>query len=181
MDILQIGMSAWIIQDGNYHDFSVNEELSFALEFYPHLLSPAEDEAPTFSMIGPALYSIHGQIAFAHSEAWVTDFGLKAYRDAPLPSELQSANWVKGDVYLGVDPFFYFESLKKLPGIPSITYKWRLRSIKLETTPWLQKDKVRVRDFTKTLLQNIKKTDAWHDDGGHGHYILECECLGLSS
>ena len=29
-----IGLSAWIIQDGNYGDFSVGQRAEFALEFY---------------------------------------------------------------------------------------------------------------------------------------------------
>ncbi len=31
----KIGISAWIIQDGNYGDFRCHERAEFALEFYP--------------------------------------------------------------------------------------------------------------------------------------------------
>lgn len=178
MNVFQIGLSAWIIQDGNYDDLSVNQELNFALEFDSHSLSPVSDETVKLDLVGPALYSVNGRIEFAHQKTWVADFGLRAYQDSPLPEELHATSWIAGNVYLGVDPFPYSEWLKDLPGIPSITYKWRLRNIKLETTPWIKTDRLSFRDPAKTSFQEITKTDAWHDDGGHGHYILECECLG---
>jgi hypothetical protein len=34
MRTLQIGLSSWIIQDGNYEEFEVGREYRFALEFY---------------------------------------------------------------------------------------------------------------------------------------------------
>ena len=40
MELLNVGLDAWIIQDGNYADFRVGEEQDFALEFYPILLNP---------------------------------------------------------------------------------------------------------------------------------------------
>jgi len=33
-DSLVVGLSSWIIQDGNYGDFSRGERAAFALEFY---------------------------------------------------------------------------------------------------------------------------------------------------
>jgi hypothetical protein len=178
MNTFQIGLSAWIIQDGNYDDLSVNQELNFALEFHPYSLSPASDETAKLDLVGPALYSVHGRIEFTHPRTWVADFGLKAYQDSSLPEELQSARWIKGNVYLGVDPFPYSERLKDLPGIPPLTYKWLLRKIKLETTPWIKTEKLSFRDQAKVSFREITKTDAWNDDSGHGHYILECDCLG---
>lgn len=44
-----IGLSAWIIQDGNYEDFEQGQTRSFALEFYPEkplLLIPLAQVGP---------------------------------------------------------------------------------------------------------------------------------------
>ena len=34
MEKINVGLSSWIIQDGNYEDFAVGQEQRFALEFY---------------------------------------------------------------------------------------------------------------------------------------------------
>jgi hypothetical protein len=36
----QIGLSSWIIQDGNYGDFETGQVLGFALEFYSENFRP---------------------------------------------------------------------------------------------------------------------------------------------
>ena len=178
MNTLQIGLAAWIIQDGNYDDFAVNQEAKFALEFCPHSLSPAQPGTPRLDSIGPARYSIHGHVDFVDSKAWVVDFGLRAFHEAACPPGILPQSWVQGEVYLGIDPFFYFERLYDLPGMPELSYKWVIKHIKLETTPWITTGRFSARDESKTSFKDIQKTDAWHDDGGRAHYTLECECLG---
>src|SRR5262245_42421183 len=134
METFQIGLASWIIQDGNYADFSVGQDTQFALEFHPYSLTLAQAEKCTVNPIGPARYLIHGRVDFIHAEAWVLDFGLRAYQDRKPPADLSARSWVQGEIYLGVDPFFYFERLRSLPGMPSLSYAWRIRQIKLETT-----------------------------------------------
>lgn len=41
-----IGLSAWIIQDGNYEDFEQGQTRSFALEFYPEKPFQIVDPVP---------------------------------------------------------------------------------------------------------------------------------------
>ena len=178
MNTLQIGLDAWIIQDGNYPDFFVNQEVSFALEFHPHSLRPSSDGLRSFTLTDHALYSVHGSIDFIHKETWVIDIGILAYADGAIPEEFCSPRWIDGELYLSVDPFFYFESLKNLPGIPALTYRWRIQNIKLETTPWIKTERHWTRDSNKTSFRDVSKTDAWNDDEGHAHYLLESECLG---
>ena len=50
----------------------------------------------------------------------------------------------------------------------------------LETTPWqesydAQGRKIISRDATRESFAEVPATDAWNHDGGHGHYVLECE------
>jgi len=177
MDTFQIGLSAWIIQDGNYGDFSVGQEATFALEFYPRSLSLAQPGTPRLDSIGPARYSILGRVDFVASKAWVVDFGLRASQEAACPPGILPQSWVQGEVYLGIDPFYYFERLHDLPGMPALSYKWVIRNIRLETTPWITTEKTSVRDESKTSFKDVQKTDAWDDDEGCAHYILECERL----
>ena len=88
-----------------------------------------------------------------------------------------------GEIYLGIDPFFYFEDLHKLPGMPALQYDWRIERILLETTPWLSTKRpeggtLMERDKTKESFREVERTDAWQDDEGRGSYELECEKIG---
>jgi hypothetical protein len=161
---LQIGLPSWIIQDGNYRDFSVGQEATFALEFSPHSLTPAEGETPRADLLAPGRYSIQGRVEFITKEAWILDFGLQAYqdlRDLAPPRDASLGSWVKGEVDLGVDPYPYFEQLSRLKGMPELTYRWLLRGIMLETTPWLTgPDNSRFRDPAKQSFRSVDKTDA---------------------
>jgi hypothetical protein len=175
---LQIGLAAWIIQDGNYSEFTVGQEAKFALEFYPHSLSTAQPGTLRFEAIGPALYSIYGRVDFVHKETWVIDFGLLAYEETKPPDKVTFQSWIRANIYLGIDPFPYFERLQGLPGMPVLTYRWLIKRIQLETTPWIVTPSQTIRDTTKTSFREVEKTDAWYDDGGHANYIFDCEYLG---
>jgi len=82
-------------------------------------------------------------------------------------------------IELGIDPFFYFETLSRLTGIPPLIYRWKIERILMQTAPFIESDlpvmgKVMVRDPSKLAYREIERTDAWHDDGGNGDYLLEC-------
>jgi hypothetical protein len=176
---VQIGLSSWIIQDGNYPDFAVGDVAKFALEFYaPHLQRTAYRE-PALTPSHPAHYRMSACVRYSHSEACVLDFGCLAYREEPISDIASVGDWVSGDVYVGIDPFFYMESLHALPGIPELRYDWRIEEILLETTPWIStRDssgrEVRTRNESLHSFRSITQTDAWRDDGGHAHYVFRC-------
>jgi hypothetical protein len=63
--------------------------------------------------------------------------------------------------------------------MPPLSYRWIVREIQLETTPWRDGrlpngTRTRERDDSKESFTPVTATNAWHDDGGHGHYILSC-------
>jgi len=110
----------------------------------------------------------------------VVDFGVMAYENRNPPSVARLEHCVEGEFYLGIDPFFYFEDLYALPGIPTLQYHWQIKSISLETTPWLTNvnsagGTTLSRDETRESFQEVAATNAWADDEGHAHYLLECE------
>jgi hypothetical protein len=87
---------------------------------------------------------------------------------------------VSGRIYLGVDPFFYFEHLRNEAGMPDLFSDWFVRRILLETTPWTESTDARgrrvlARDAGRESFTEVAATDVRNHDGGHGHYILECE------
>jgi len=177
-----IGLSAWIIQDGNYGEFVAGREYRFALEFYPHNLSadPSTEGAPHLAPVGNAVYDARGTVVFCSESAWVVDFGMPAYQDSEPPAWAKVNARAKGRIYVGVDPFFYFESLKSVPGMPDLLRQWLVQRIFLETTPWIESvdtggRKLLARDTTRESFKEVPATDAWNHDNGHGHYVLQCE------
>ena len=178
MELLNVGLSSWIIQDGNYADFSVGQETQFALEFYsPSLKSSECNRRSAVSLIG-SQYQTCGQVVFRAEDVCVLDIGFLAYQQDP-PPHFTEGTWVEGEIYLGIDHFAYFEGLKNTPGMPQLTYNFRIHEILLETTPWLTTAdasgrKIMVRDEQNTSYREVSKTDAWNDDNEHAHYILRC-------
>jgi hypothetical protein len=183
--MLQVGLSAWIIQDGNYKEFEVGREYRFALEFYPDeiVVDPDQHSEPRLSLVGNAIHEARGTVLFRSDSAWAVDFGVPAYQEAKPPAWAKIGTSIRGRIYVRVDPFFYFESLKFEDGMPNLFRQWFVRRILLETTPWrtatdAEGRKVLSRDATRESFVDVPATDAWNHDGGHGHYLLECELRG---
>jgi len=175
-----VGVSSWIIQDGNYGDFRVGEAVRFALELYPHAIVVAQCAEPSFERIRASRYRVRGRVVYADQSSWVIDMGIMAYRNQKPPRGVEKGNWVEAEIYVGIDPFFYFEELYARPGMPALQYQWRIRNILLETTPWLSsKDltgkTILTRDEPHESFTEVAETNAWEDDEGHAHYVLESE------
>lgn len=174
MDSLNIGLDSWIIQDGNYPDFVTGQKTQFALEFYPHSLNMSESKTPSVTHLKASRYQVCAQVAYVGDRVWVLDMGFLAYQHTQPPEYARKGRWVEGEVYIGIDPFMYFENLKNLRGMPDLTYNFRVEQILLETTPWLKEQEIFVRDEQNESYKEIAETDAWNDDGGHAGYILKC-------
>jgi hypothetical protein len=176
-----IGFDSWIIQDGNYPDFAVGDLRRFALEFDPHTLLPTSSPRCYCEHISGARYKVVADVVFVTDEVWVIDFGLPAYTEARAPQPVQVGGQVEGELYLGVDPFMYKESLWSIPGIPSLAREFRVERIVLETTPWISgyagSTPTRMRDQSKESFVEVPQTDAWRDDDKGAHYVLQCELL----
>jgi len=181
--LFHIGLSAWIIQDGNYPDFERGKISRFALEFYSKRglkIASQSHEAPGLVHRGDALYTARGVVRFSGEDVWVVDFGeVMAYCEEKPPSGISAGVTVSGELYLGIDPFFYFERLFGTSGIPALIYDWKIVEIEMETAPFVESTehpggKVLVRDHSKRTRVPVARTDAWKDDGGNGDYVLQC-------
>ena len=172
---LNIGLDSWIIQDGNYPDFSVGQKAQFALEFYPHSLKLSESRSPLATHLKASRYQVCAQVVYLNERVWVLDMGFLAYNQTyPLPQGAAKGSWVEAEIYLGIDPFMYFEGLKSMPGMPRLTYSFLVTQILLETTPWLTTQTMKLRDEQNESYQEVAETNAWSDDGGDASYILKC-------
>lgn len=181
MVVLSIGLSAWIIQDGNYGDFSVGDEARFALEFRMVSLAMPRDTEPNLRLVRGAEYDFDGRVVLSVPEFAVLDAGILAFRDGAPNPQMSTGSRVSGRLYLGIDPFFWFETHAHRVGVPNLLHRWIVRGIQVETTPWTDDPTgrySRVRKDGAVSFTPVSKTDAWTDDDGNAHYILIVERLG---
>ena len=159
MDSLNIGLSSWIIRDGNYGDFSVGQKTEFALEFYPHSVQASDCRSPSATHLDKNVYQICAQVVYRTNRLWVLDMGFLAYNEMEPPPFAEKGSWVKGEFSIGIDPFMYFEYLKNRSGMPNLTYRFRIDQIFIETNE---------------SYAEVAETNAWGDNNGSANYILKC-------
>lgn len=180
---LRIGMNSWIIQDGNYGDFAVGDSGVFALEFCGDALIGSSKRTVELTHIKDSHYRICGKVVYARPNVWVIDVGIQAFWEHSPPDSVSVGDWVEGEIFLGIDPFFYKEYLYKEDGIPNLSYNWSIKRIERNDTPWLETSnahggKMLTRDECQERWLDIAATNAWDDDGGRADYVLhvdQCE------
>ena len=174
-----LDLAAWIIQDGNYPDFELGQSAEFAVEFWP-----VEPFAIAIGGIRSAVpgagstYDVCAQVVAVDGGYWVIDMGLQVFEEAPPPDGVKVGSWIRGTIGLGVDPFFYFERLYRFEQMPPLIYTWTIDAIAMQTAPFVEAEPRMVAgDPDRLAWERIGKTDAWHDDGGNGSYLLTCSRL----
>ena len=161
-----VGLSAWIIQDGNYADFVTGQRADFALEFASRggLIRVDEPQDLGVRWIAGSQYEVTARVVHDQPNAQVLDFGILAYHFIGIEDpehQAQAGSWVTGEIYLGVDPFFYFQELAHEDGFPALIYTWTVQEVLQQTDE--------VGGFVR-----IEKTDAWGDVSQVPHYLVRC-------
>ena len=184
---LMIGLSSWVIADGNYPHFKRGQRASFALTFYaPDPLSlpsdtlsmdpPAVDRPSMQHLEGPE-YLVTAKVTHVveHDGWWVIDAGIPMYR-AGLPSNnIKAGNWVRGQINVSIDPFDYFERFSRYHAAPALIFEWHVKSIQIETTPIIESGRMRTRDKSRRAWREVADTTA--RSGGFEEFVLHCERL----
>ncbi len=179
MKTLNVGIASWIIQDGNYPDFETGKEYRFALEMFPIAMAASQNRARYLEPRDGCDYVFGGQVVLIWPEVVVLDVGILIYRDGGVEGLPPVGEYAAGELYLGVDPFFWTETHSKRSGAPNLFYDWLIEEILLETTPWIeslddQGNKIRRRDEVPQTFAAVDRTNAFEDDDGNAHYILRC-------
>ena len=183
---LEIYLSHWIIEDGNYNDFCVGERRKFALELWASspLIKSAENVIGLREQSGHS-YDVVGKLAFISEGVWVIDCGVLAYseRQSEIEGGCEVGDFVQGNLRFGVDPFFYFERHCKIHSIPPLIYEWRVNSIEQDTTPYILSNDARmyIRDDSQRSHQSVRGTakNLIIPDQGP-EFILYCSKLGTA-
>jgi hypothetical protein len=178
--VWHVGVAPWIIQDGNYGDFAIADETSFALEFYKQDEWRRSDIASrTASHQSGANHHVTAEVVLRADDWYVIDFGIRAYCEGALPTTVIVGDFVAGGLYLGIDPFFYFERLSKRDDAPPLSYEWRVEAIQRETTPLIldESKKAFVPNVAHVRRESVRATDAWSDSARRNvsvEYVLRC-------
>lgn len=80
-----IGLSSWVIQDGNHVDFAVGERHRFAVGFFGDDLHEGTPGLKQAEAVGEGRYDVSGEVIVADPVV-VLAFGLLAYTDSRPPS-----------------------------------------------------------------------------------------------
>lgn len=178
-DHVPIHLSPWIIADGNYADFSVGDLRGFALEFYAtQPLTPARRGRCSAQHLGNGEFAVVARSVYSAHDWWVLDFGLPAYTSTPPDTEHKPSQLFEGNISLGVDPFFYFESLSKRPSSPPLIFDWRIDRIELQTAPYIEREGILVRDEKNLRSQDVQRTGEHSGCVGSIEYLLHCTLEG---
>lgn len=175
-----IGLSGWIIQDGNYSDFRQADPAAFAVEFFPLddlAIRPPEQQPTKCSVrhLKGSHYRASGRVLHVAKDWWALDIGFGVFRDRPPPAGVYPGATVRGIVDLSLDHYSYFESLGHESDAPPLIYNWLIRKIEIQTASWLKAGgRGAERDACRLAWREIERTDARQDDGGHAEYLLHC-------
>lgn len=177
---LAIGLSAWIIQDTNYPDFAQGSRTEFALEFWAG--TPLEEIEPHVTMLpsqthrGSATHTVIARVVRVADDWWVIDVDVLVFQNYRPPANARPGAWLCGDVYIGIDPFFYFEDFGHRTNAPALIYDWAVKKVEIQTAPLIEiSPRTFARDPAKLGWKEIAETRAWEDNG---EYLLHCAFLG---
>jgi hypothetical protein len=183
---MKIGLSSWIIADGNYEHFVCGQRASFSLAFYPAnspldiprdwlSVDPPDVDRTSIRHVEGSDYMVTAKVTDVLNDWWVIDAGIPLYRAGLPPDGIKSGSWVIGKIYVGVDPFDYFERLSRHHAAPALTYNWNVTKIELETTPIIESGRMKMRDRSRRGWRELNDTKAHSAGAVVDEFVLHCE------
>lgn len=170
---LQLGMGGWIISDGNYTDFRIGEVRSFAIEYHNQEVLrplPVFHAKRSHRLVEACRYAVTGKTIHL-ADRWVAiDIGVAAYSERRSPSPPPPERF-EGEIWLGIDPFPYFERYANERGAPPLIYDWQIHRIQVETAPRILQDGMSIYDPERLRLEDVEDTRKGED------FVLHCELL----
>jgi hypothetical protein len=174
-----VALDSWVISDGNYDNFEVGSARRFALEFWTEGLAGSASGPRHVAALGENRLEIRGEVVHARGGLLMLDFGLLAYREERRPTA-KHGDWLTGIVWLGVDPFFYFETYAHNDGVPAAIYSWEITGIWRQTAPRISvpmnvpAGTAMVRDPKQLGWVQLERTGAAPQDDISPEYLLRC-------
>jgi hypothetical protein len=168
-----VGLSSWVIEDGNYADFHRGQIAEFALEFHPAgALVAGLPAPPSARHLDADRYRVRAQVSLPMPDVWLIDCGVIAYHERDEPAGVAGGATVSGVVALGVDPFPYFERLGRHRGMPPLIYSWEVLEIRVQEAAAVALAGSRQMDSS---WRAVERTDS--RDGDLSEFLLTCRLL----
>ena len=106
----------------------------------------------------------------------VIDAGILMYRYGKPPEGIEPGCWVSCKFYVSIDAFDYFERLSRYHAAPPLIYDWDVTKIELETTPIIEKGRMRTRDRSRRAWREVDDTKA-RSGAFAEEFLLHCTRL----
>ena len=188
MTTWSIWLDAWVIQDGNYPDFTRGQTAEFAVQLLSDNIRASSQKTMLVRALGKHDYKVTAQVVYGKRGIWIIDFGILAYGGSQtlggqrLPRGVGVGDFVEASVWLGIDDSSYVERFSKRPGIPALIYTWRIDRIAKQSAPLIEHKlpngrRFLERDQSQLGFEDIEQTNACSDDGGRAEYLLHCTLL----
>jgi hypothetical protein len=113
-----VGISAWIGQDGKQGDFQRHQKAKFAVEFYPHDFRPIAAAEKIAECVEDSRYRVHAQVASVLKGAWVVDLGVQAFQQSKPPKGFRQGRLDSGGHLLGDRSVLLFRRACSCPRDP---------------------------------------------------------------
>jgi hypothetical protein len=112
-----IGLSAWIIQDGNCPDFVVNQTVEFAVEYYQESDKEFRPTGESISAthVDDSAYDVVAERVVHTPELTVLDIGILIYRESDLSQRREPIENRLRRLFLSVDHFSILSGSQSFP------------------------------------------------------------------
>ena len=114
-----LGLSSWIIQDGNYGDVQRGDRLEVAVEFeVEEALALTEASVPSARCHRDSVYDVVGRVVAIEADVWVLDVGISIFSNRAPPRGLAVGDWVAGRAWLWRRPVLLLQRLGSVRRCP---------------------------------------------------------------
>ncbi len=186
---LNVGLDAWMIQEGCYDNFCVGDQVDFVLEFFPRWMSHSRPEVREVEHLGNCYYRLRARIVYRDDSLWIIDAGFRAFCFGQINPLIRRGNWIELEVYLGLDT----KCGAYRDRIAELMAPYQVMSIRRDTAfrRMMQRQENQAispgsrlvlvgaggaeQDHPMPPAAEVEATDAWDDDGGRAHYVLQCD------
>lgn len=184
METIWIATSAWMIEDGNYREFRVGQQVRFALSAAPQILQSGVSGGPLLNRMRRSRYRFHGRMAYRAADGWVLDIGFPVFVEGEPPAFAPVGSWLSGELVLGLAPLFYLAQYARGPGALPLICPWRIDRVLRNVTPLIAS----IDGAGRRIVLPDEQQEAFVEARGtdvrtyrNRDYLMECTRLGRAS
>jgi len=99
----------------------------------------------------------------------------------PPPAGITIGRGVRGTALLGVDHFYYFETLAARKDFPALIYTRDVTKLRRQTAPFVLDEQRTCTSATRAGRASSRSRPPMRgDDDGHGSFVFDCRLLDVA-